>query len=222
MRTLPIFLALSAAACGRPADGAERESRATLSGTIQFRDALVDAEGTHHDPATPDGLRGALTVTVDANADVDDTCPDAQARQLRAAFTGEFVVANGRFTSALYPAGLTTPSGCAVTRVDTHAVNDVRIDAALAVSPQTCSALCGGAARADADQRCSGVGDRAECRGGIEPGVAGSCYQACSQAQRVTGVGQLNIGTLPSLSGDDLATGRLGDLEANIVLDRVQ
>lgn len=222
MRTFPILLALTAAACGRSADGAERDARGTLSGTIHFRDAHVDAEGTHHDAITPDGLRGALTVTIDANADVDDTCPDAQARQLRATYRGEFVVSNGRFTSDLYPAGLATPSGCAVTRVDTHQVNDVRIDAALAVSPEACSQLCGGAARADAAQRCSGVGDRAECRGGIEPGIAGSCYQACSQAQRVTGTGTLNIGTLPSLSGDELASGRLGDLEANIVLDRVQ
>jgi hypothetical protein len=48
-----------------------------------------------------------------------------------------------------------------------------------------------------------------------------ACQARCATAAGIAGAGTVSQGTLQSYDGDDLATGKLGDVEAAIVLDHL-
>nr|HEX4313789.1 hypothetical protein [Kofleriaceae bacterium] len=219
---ISLLIALSAAACSRPASGQATESLGSLSGPITFRDAPHDPDGSHRDPASPAPRDGTVTLTLTAFAGVEDACPDAQAGTVRAGYRGSFASDDsGRYRAALYPTGVTTLAGCAVHRPDVHGVASTTVTAEIAVTPGACARFCGSSGRADAIARCATTPDPAACAGPVAGGAAGACEARCATAGFIGGTGSVQDGTMQAYDGDDLELGKLGDVTAPIVLDRL-
>jgi hypothetical protein len=222
---LPLALALVPAACSKPAEGASADSLATVTGTATFRDAPTDAEDTHVDAAAPVAQRGSLWLTLRGAADIDGNCPDASANTYVASYTGAALIDHGQLRAALYPASTpptTTPSGCAVSRLEVHGVEDARFLLEIPTSSTTCANFCAGHARARSSQSCENTSDQAACRAGIEPGTTTACEQTCMQKSAgIAGAGAITQAQLPTLDADDLQRGALGDIQAAFVLDHL-
>jgi hypothetical protein len=211
----------AAGGCDRLAAGAASDPPGTLSGTIRFRDAPIEADGTTRDAAAPAISGGEVIVKLIASAGVDDACADAGANIVDAHYSGGFTISDGRYRAALYPGGVTTPAGCPVTHPDVRGIQNVQILGEIAVTPSSCARFCGADARAEAIDRCHSAGDPRTCDSGLVGGFAAVCEATCATAAGIAGPGTVNAGTMQAYGGDDLETGKLGDVEAAIVLDHL-
>jgi hypothetical protein len=69
--------------------------------------------------------------------------------------------------------------------------------------------------------QCRATDDPVPCSQDLTSGYAGSCEAACAGAAGIAGTGGIEPGTMNAYDGDELATGKLGDLRATITLDHL-
>jgi hypothetical protein len=225
MRNTLILISCAAiAACASNDTGATTD----VSGHALYRDSSTNADGSPHAAAepAPQTARVSLIVSGTGQASgLDLSCQGGASGQFQALYSGNAQLGGtGEVTATLDAAtSITTPAGCAISKLTVGAVTGVTLHAELDATTANCDTYCAASARADAESQCAGNANEASCRADAEASAQASCQTTCTtQSHAIVADAELGAAALGELDADQLQAGAFGALHADLTFDHLQ
>jgi hypothetical protein len=194
-----------------------------------YRDATTDHTGMAQTPAAPPAQDAKLSIIVEGSGqipNVDPQCALDPAGSFEAHYLGSLNLTDDDvYASSLFEAAteIRTPSGCEIPELAVAAITGARVRAELTVTTQNCQTYCAAAARANAEEQCGATAASAECRATAEASGEAACTTTCTTDARViVAEASLAASLFGSLDANALRAAALGDLEVDLVFDRME
>jgi hypothetical protein len=224
---------VSVAACSsssEPGDDTPTdEPETSVEGQALYRDASTDHSGNPRAAARPPEQAVDLRIDVRGTGTLEGLEPqctlDGASGAFEGVYQGEITLdGDGLYAALLASTAATfeTPSGCAIPTVSIGAMTEVVIHAEIAATTPSCTAFCEAHGRAEAEAECGATADAASCRAAAETSIAASCTASCTtETHRIVAETALSAEALAALNAGELTGSALGELDVDLVFDRV-
>jgi hypothetical protein len=205
------------------------EASSEVTGAATYRDAETDLDGNATDPAAPPSQSVRLLVTIEGEGtlpEIDPECALDPAGRFEAHYTGTAELSGDAAYAALFgetSGQFVTPSGCEIPDLTVGLITGVTIRGELTATTENCDTYCSAEARADAEASCGATSSAAQCRTDAEAAGKATCVTECTtQTDVIVAETTISATALGDLDADALRAAAFGDLEANLVFDRME